>query len=245
VDRDHLTRHTPFELDLYRGRAFVSLVAFSMRRFRLRGSGVVGSLAFALVARHRLLNLRTYVRYRGERGICFLAEWINNPISVFLGPRLFGLPYRYGRLIYRHDLNAGCVRGEVKSGNRTYRLRYRAELDPSTTFAPVHAGSLDEFLLERYTAFTANRGRRGLFRIWHRPWTQTPISVVIDEKSLLSAVEHWLPNARLVAAHYSPGVKNVWIGRPRTIRENVGAANVYEDYRGDGPSFDPVATMDE
>src|SRR5690349_6251946 len=82
VDPAALQRHVPFELDLFDDRAFVSLVAFVMRRFRPRGSGAVGSLLCAPLARHGFLNVRTYVRHNDEPGIFFLAEWVSNPLSV-------------------------------------------------------------------------------------------------------------------------------------------------------------------
>src|SRR4029453_993107 len=37
VDRNALAQCTPYELDLFEGEAYVSLVAFHMRRFRVRG----------------------------------------------------------------------------------------------------------------------------------------------------------------------------------------------------------------
>jgi len=32
------------------------------------------------------------------RGIFFIAEWIPNRLAVLIGPRMYGLPYRLGRL---------------------------------------------------------------------------------------------------------------------------------------------------
>src|SRR5262245_52102196 len=78
VDGAVLQRMTPFEIDRFHGRSFVSLVAFDMRMFRPRGTGVFGAACMACAARHSLLNVRTYVRHRGEAGICFLTEWIPN-----------------------------------------------------------------------------------------------------------------------------------------------------------------------
>ena len=214
IDPAILARHTPFELDLYEGRAYVSLVAFLMRRFRVRGTGMIGSALCAPAARHGLLNVRTYVRRRGEPGICFLTEWIPNRLSVMLGPRLFRLPYRFARLNNLHDPERGQLRGAAQTSDGRHRLDYEAVIDPSKCFRPALTETLDEFLLERYTAFTTRRGRASVFRIWHEPWHQVAIDPHLSERSLLNLTGTWLEQTVMAGGHYSPGVRDVWIGRP-------------------------------
>src|SRR5258705_1653154 len=85
-----LQRHVPFELELFEGRAWVSLVAFTQRRLRPAVGGRWTSWAMAPVATHPFLNLRTYVRGDdGVTGICFLAEWIPNRLSRMVGPLMY------------------------------------------------------------------------------------------------------------------------------------------------------------
>src|SRR5580698_7161725 len=96
VNPEILQAATPFELDLDDGRAYVSLVAFTMRGMRPRIGGRFGAWLFRPIATHEFLNVRAYVKHNGERGIYFLAEWLANPLSVKLGPIAFGLPYRHG-----------------------------------------------------------------------------------------------------------------------------------------------------
>jgi len=73
VEPDALQRVVPFELDLRDGRAFVSAVAFTMRGMRPRVGGRFAAWLFKPIATHEFLNVRTYVRHRGESGIYFLA----------------------------------------------------------------------------------------------------------------------------------------------------------------------------
>src|SRR5689334_13354547 len=96
VDPDALQRATPFPLDLFDGRAFVSLVFFTLRRMRPRRGGRIGEWLLRPLATHEFLNVRTYVECDGEPGIYFLAEWLPNAFSVRIGPPVFGLPYRLG-----------------------------------------------------------------------------------------------------------------------------------------------------
>ncbi len=72
TDPGVLQREVPWELDLFEGRAFVSLVAFTMRGMRPRWGGSLGALLFKPIATHEFLNVRAYVKHQGEPGIFFL-----------------------------------------------------------------------------------------------------------------------------------------------------------------------------
>src|SRR4051794_34801747 len=161
ADPAALQLDVPFELDLRHGRAFVSIVAFTLSRMRPRIGGRLGEWLFKPIATHEFLNVRTYVRHRGEPGIYFLAEWLSNPLSVQLGPRTFGLPYRFGRLAYKHVENDGALSGAVDAPEG--QLAYDGKISGSE-FESSEEGSLTEFMLERYTAFTYRRKRARFFR---------------------------------------------------------------------------------
>jgi uncharacterized protein YqjF (DUF2071 family) len=205
-----LQRQIPFQLDLYEGRAFVSIVAFTLLRMRPRVGGRLGEWLFRPIASHGFLNVRTCVRQAGEPGIFFLAEWLSNSLSVWLGPRTFGLPYRLGRLDYQHADQGDEIRGTVTSGEG--RLDYYAPA-ACATLEPCDAGSRDEFLLERHTAFTSRGRRRRLFRVWHEPWRQTPVEIEVTADELIASTGAWWKSASCIGANYSPGVE-VWMGRP-------------------------------
>ena len=219
VDAGALQQCVPFPLDLYESKAYVSIVAFDMRRLRPRIGGRFSEWLFRPISRHGLLNVRTYVRCRNEPGIYFLAEWLSNRLSAILGPRTFGLPYRLGRLKYEHFHEKGELRGAVADRNTSHSLAYSAMIDTAAQFHSSAPDSLEEFLLERYTAFTCCAAKLRLFRIWHTPWLQSPIEVSVLEDSLLTTTWPWLKTARLVGANYSPGLLRVWMGRPLRLKE--------------------------
>ncbi len=216
VDPAVLQPLVPLPLDLRDGHAYVSLVAFTMRGLRLAAGGRLTAWLTAPIATHGLLNVRTYVKYRGENAIYFMAEWIPNRLSVFAGPHTYGLPYRYGRLDYRHRHESGVIRGSVEPGSGG-RLAWHASISPTTEFRPCEPGSLSEFLLERYTAFTLAGRRLRLFRIRHEPWPQAPVDAVVNDDDALAATGPWPAAATLVASCYSPGVEGVLMSRPRRV----------------------------
>jgi uncharacterized protein YqjF (DUF2071 family) len=225
IDPQTLAPIVPFPLDLFDGRAYVSLVAFTQARLRPAMGPAWARLLTAPLAEHAFLNVRTYVRgplgspRELEPAIYFIAEWIPNRLAAFVGPRTYGLPYRLGRLAYDHAPQLGRLRGRVQAGDAA--LAYRASLTHSDDEpAPAEPGSLTHFLLERYAAYTSRHRVRRRFAVRHAPWPQMPADVHISDQSLLSVAAPTLANlGRPVAATYSPGVHDVVICAPTRLRE--------------------------
>lgn len=214
-----LQPHCAFPLDLWEGEAVVSLVAFTMRRFRFARGGRLGAWACWLLREQRFLNLRTYVEVSGEPGISFLAEWISDWFQTRIGPTLYGLPYHWGRHDFWHDPHSRWWSGQVESrgaGGGKFCYEVAAASQP---WASATSGSRDEFLLERHTCFLAGRSRERFFRIWHPPWPQVEAAAQIGADDLLRKFAPWWGEARLIGANVSPGVHDVWMGRPQRLRQ--------------------------
>jgi uncharacterized protein YqjF (DUF2071 family) len=222
VDADALQRELPFELDLWNGKAYVSLVAFTMRAMRPRIGWPISAWLSKPISTHAFLNVRTYVKHDGERGICFLTEWLSNRLSVALGPPLYGLPYRFAKLDYRHTHEKNYLNGTVESPRQGGRFVYTASLAPGNSFVPCRDDSLEEFLLERYTAFNWRGKSHQFFRVWHPPWPQVPAQVSIIDDTLLTRTWPWFSEAKLVGANYSPGLRDVWMGSAHSCKSGCG-----------------------
>ena len=215
TDPDELQKDVPFEVDLYEDCAFVSVVAFSMRRMRPRIGRQIAERLFKPVTDSRFLNVRTYVRQGDETGIYFMSEWLSNRLSVLLGPWSFGLPYRSGHLDYEHAHESGELRAAIAAREGT--LSYRASLT-NQKIEICQSESLSEFLLERYSAFTQHRLKKRFFRIWHEPWRQVAVDLDVATDDLLRSTGGWWRTARCVGGNYSPEV-SVWMGWPHRIRQ--------------------------
>lgn len=215
VDADLLQQSVPIELHSIDGQAYVSVVAFTLRRMRPRFGGAALAWLLKPVATHHFLNVRTYVRCRGETGIYFMTEWLANRLSVYLGPISFDLPYRYATITYDHAHENGRLRGRVvdRSG---CAFEYRADLQAGASPSQCQPGSLSERLMEHYTAFTCARGTPRFFRVWHEPWRQQPASVEILNQTLLERNWEFFRGAKPVAANYSRGLEDVWMGWPHS-----------------------------
>jgi alginate O-acetyltransferase complex protein AlgI len=191
IDPAILQPHVPFDLDLHDGKAWVSLVAFTQADLRPARGGALTSWITAPVRTHAFLNLRTYVKAHGHRGIYFLTEWIPNLASFLVGPSLYGLPFRLS-----------------PDPSKMFHVEHLPNEHPQ------HEEDLTHFLLERYTAFTCRRGRARMFHIAHDPWSCEPQNVCITDDSAIRQAAPWFADARLMSAHSSPGVRDVEIGPP-------------------------------
>ena len=219
VDPVALQKHVPFPLDLWEGKAYVGLVAFTMRGMRLAYGGRWTAFLTAPLATHPFLNVRTYVEVDGEKGIHFLAEWLPNRLSVWLGPSTYGLPYRRGRLAYRHHPEGGAGQGRVEDHRSGDCLIYQTDPDPAPILlAPAAPGGAVHFLWERYRAFHRRGRHLRCFAVEHQPWAMSPLPISLEETNLL--VRRWplFAEARVAFSHHSPGLRKVTMGVPSRRR---------------------------
>ncbi len=166
VDAEAVRASLPhgLEVDLFDGKAYVGIVPFFMRDVRPRFCPPVYWLSDFLE-----LNVRTYVRDReGRPGVWFYSLDCTQPVAVWAARTFFKLPYFRARMRAQVGPESAFVyydckrRGEKATSHYEYRASGEA--------VRATAGSLDEFLVERYRLF-AYRGRR-LYsgRVWHHPY---------------------------------------------------------------------------
>ncbi|HMC10185.1 MAG TPA: DUF2071 domain-containing protein [Pirellulaceae bacterium] len=186
------------EIDTFDSQAWLSYVFF---RLRLRPSGLpfVPRLSSLIE-----LNVRTYVRHRGQSGIFFLRMYANNRWAIRAARLLTPLCYE----------PATMSDTRFASGSRHIECRpAKSEagvlaVDFSAQRAPAEAlpGSLDAWLLERYRLFVGNRdGSLSAADVDHPPWRASPVKLTALDHSFSNSLGYHLA-AQPEAMHYSPGV---------------------------------------
>jgi len=187
------------EIDTWEGSAWLSLVAFRLERIRRRWLPSVGFVTDSLE-----LNLRTYVRYRGEPAIYFLSLHAANPLLVYLARRATPLPYERDRMSYvwRDGIAEFRARSVAKDNDRELAVSF-TPIGRGTEATP---GSLDHWLLERYCLYV-QKSNGPLVRtpVAHRPWIVHEMTAEVTANTMARPFGFHLP-PEPEKVHYSRGV---------------------------------------
>jgi hypothetical protein len=206
VEAEALARRLPpgLTLDTHQGRAFVGVVPFTMRGVRF-----LWHPSLPWISNFHETNVRTYVRCGDEAGVLFFSLEAANPLAVAAARAAFSLPYFYASM--RMDVTGQPGAQPVidyhtrrlPPGTRpaTCEARYQPEGEPQFS-AP---GTLEHFLVERYTLFTVRRGSLRLGRVRHAPYPLQRAKVERWSESLLQAAGIQRPAGEPLA-HYARGV---------------------------------------
>jgi uncharacterized protein YqjF (DUF2071 family) len=201
----------PLAIDTFAGRAYVGLIPFAMSDVRPRRPLPPVPTARAFLE----TNLRTYVTHGGQPGIWFFSLEAASSLAV-LGARLsFGLPYFRARMTMARE--EALVR--YRSVRRWPRPK-PAGLDVAYTvrdpLGAAQPGTLEHFLVERYTLFARRRGRLLRGQVRHTPYPLRRAEVITLDETLLAAAG--LPSDGERAPDlYSDGV-DVGICAPELLR---------------------------
>lgn len=208
----------PFQLELWEGDAWLSIVALTMRRFRAGCWASMAALASGLGCQ-RFLNFRTYVSARGGPGAYFIHGWLSRPWGLPWPSCVRGFPYAFADAAY--EARSGGVAGRVSAFGRNEAFAFAVKTEPrSPELVDGNAGRVSgSFLLERYAGYFVSAGQPRVFHTWHPPWLQVGVEAVILDRSLVTSRFPWFQYATFTGAHYAPGFKDVWLGRLHRLKE--------------------------
>jgi uncharacterized protein YqjF (DUF2071 family) len=172
--------HVPsrLEIDTKDGVAWVSAVAFHMRRVRPRGLPPLSPISNFLE-----LNLRTYVRLDEKPGVFFLSIYANKRLAVKVAKWFSPLPYAYARMNCLRD--EGGYRFQCVSVDPAEEIVFSAHYKPESEVSAACEDSLSEWLLERYCLYVGdeNGGLIGT-EIHHEPWAIQEVVLEISSNTL-------------------------------------------------------------
>lgn len=168
------------EPDLFDGHAYLSVLGFTFCDARFFGIGLPWQRQFEEV------NLRYYVRRETElgtrRGVVFAREIAPQPLVATTARWLYNESYVTRRMrnsvqLAGPRLSAGDEIGyEWRTGPRGHRIWNRMAARVAATPLLPAPGTLAEFIIEHYWAYTHQRdGGTSECRVAHRPWRVAPI----------------------------------------------------------------------
>ncbi len=157
------------ELDLWQGRAIVSMVGFRFLRTKVLGVPIPWHTDFDEV------NLRFYVRREtpGEvrRGVVFVKEIVPKRAIAFTARAFYGENYVTHKMRHRVEPERGIFEYEWNAHGRWNRIAAHT----SGESAPLAPGSEEEFTFEHYYGYTRRSAERTIeYRVNHPKWRTWP-----------------------------------------------------------------------
>jgi hypothetical protein len=181
-------------IDTFEGKAWVSLVAFTMEKIRPR---LLPSLNY--ISNFHEINLRTYVNYKGKSGVYFLNIEAEKALSTFIARQLSGLPYEKAeirRFVKGTDYSYTSVnKGKNFKFNTDFTLGNKIE----------SKSDLDKWLTERYSLYLKKDNKLYRYQIHHAEW---PLhNVAVNKLECNYAIKQMVLNNTPPLQHYSKGIR--------------------------------------
>jgi uncharacterized protein len=184
---DALARILPPELavDTHEGEAWLCLVSCRLEALRMRGLPPLPGLSSG-----PQLEVWTYVSVDDRPGLWLFSLERSKQVLVEAAKRSLRLP------AYRARLSAKSGSFEAERDGLAYRVRYEPRGAPFTP-AP---GTLDHFLTERYSLYTADGGRLYRAELNHLPWSLRHAECTVEAATLVPLLLDGEPYALHAAA---------------------------------------------
>lgn len=197
-------------LDLFDGRAWLSLVPFVVQAARPIGAPRRLGLVFLET------NVRTYVHLGGcQPGVYFFSLDAASWLAVVGARASLGLPYVYARGVeHRSSAGVDYHLWRRARGRPAVHVRYQ----PGPPLGRAEPGTLDFFLVERYLLHVQRGPSLWTVQVHHPPYPLEHVTLDTLEDTLAAADGVPLPPpAPPAVVHFSPGV-DVAIFPPRIRR---------------------------
>lgn len=185
-------------LDTFEGKAWLSIVPFSMQKIRLKHLP-----AFKPVSDFHEINVRTYVTKDGKPGVFFLNIEAEKKLSAWLSRRLSGLPYEKASISRKQENGLQLFASSNKS--KQYHLDIGYEIgDIRKNKTP-----LDIFLTERYCVYAPLKGELYRYNVHHVAWPLHEVKIQSLDLRYLAGNLMLTAGTPPTLAHYSEGVQVV------------------------------------
>ena len=206
VDLEDLKKLVPkeLEIDLFEGKPWVSVVAFTMEKIRPKNLP-----SFSPVSNFDEINIRTYIKSNNKTGVYFLSIEGGTRLSCKIAKGISELPYRFSKI----------KRSQNKFESCNSEFNDQLDLEYKVGKVVSQKTELDKWLTERYALFQDSEESINEFDIHHLEWPiqeidLTKIKVNYPRFDKLLKKE---PNK----IRYSSGVQVIAWGMNKTKRQET------------------------
>ncbi len=165
IDPLLIRAHVPFDLDLFEGKAVLSIVPFQMDRIRIPPLPV-----FPFFSSLWELNLRTYVTVNGVGGVYFFTLDTDSALGSFIANHFFSLPYRLAK-----------IRGKIADNHYTFESKredLRFQINARVSDQLKTKTHLDRWATDREHLFTLSPVGIKRGTVVHDPWRLQEVKIV-------------------------------------------------------------------
>ncbi len=179
IDPYILLRHLPFgtELDLWKGKCYVSLIGFMFKDVKLIGVKIPFHTDFEEV------NLRFYVkRYDNEedrkndvykRGVVFIKEIVPKPAITFVANTVYGENYETMKMSHKWIENADNREIEYTWQKNKKQKINSIYLKTAKNLSEIEPESKTEFITEHYWGYAKQNDKKtNEYEVTHPKWQQ-------------------------------------------------------------------------
>jgi uncharacterized protein YqjF (DUF2071 family) len=206
VEEERLQPYLPrgATIDTLEGSARVSLVAFEFRRTRVLGLAIPRHIAFPEI------NLRFYVRHRGERGVVFIRELVPRHAIATVARLLYNEPYQ------RIPMRCGAQPTDAGGVRVWHRFGRGSSLSLTGTADAIlpEEGSAGHWLTDHSLGLGRRRdGTTLVYNVAHPTWALREVSdlaLEVDFGAVYGAQWAWLK-------HATPSHLSLAVGSPVTV----------------------------
>ena len=206
VDLSELEKLVPkeLEIDLFEGKPWVSVVAFTMEKIRPKNLPY-----FPPISNFDEINIRTYIKSGNKTGVYFLSIEGGKVISCKIAKGISELPYRYSKI--NRTANQYISKNSVFNDKLNIEYTIGKEISSKT--------SLDKWLTERYALFQDSEKSINEFEIHHLEWPVSNIDIHKLELSYQRFIT--LLQNKPNKVQYSKGVKVIAWGKHTKSKSNI------------------------
>jgi uncharacterized protein YqjF (DUF2071 family) len=160
------------ELDLWQGKAMVSMVGFLFNHTKVFG------VHWPMHTHFEEVNLRLYVRRwngtRWKRGVAFVSEIVPRPAIAIIANALYNEHYRY--MPTRHQIVRQKQQLQLHYGWKYKGAWNDLHIVADDQLQPIFDGSIEHFILEHYWGYNQlNQHTTIEYGVEHEPWQVYPV----------------------------------------------------------------------
>ncbi|MEC3906879.1 DUF2071 domain-containing protein [Tamlana sp. 2201CG12-4] len=190
VDKSILKPYLPkdTEIDLYKGKALLSMVAFTFSKVNFFNFAIPFHQLFGQI------NFRFYAKSKinGSKGVVFIKEFAPKPLIAFIANKFYNEPYFFKPIIFKKKVTQNRIDLKYQYKNAS------VEVSSSLQTTKPSQNTLEHFIVDRYIAFVKSKKHQTFrYNIYHKPWKIHQLKKTYLNKELLKLLPSHFVNLKL------------------------------------------------